>query len=181
MTRRWEAPDQELLRRILANPPGAAGPERSLFFRDVYFDTTSGDLRQRGVRCRLRFGAGGKRDLSVWMPDGSRTDAAIRELDVARALAGASPPALGLRAIIDPERLVPWVEREVERTWRTFHYLGVPLGDLVADVVTARRADQTAKLHELALEPRPWSRGAAGRSIAHRLGCLVGAMLRFRR
>src|SRR2546428_3332977 len=63
MILRWDAPDAATLRRLLADPPRptslAPGRLRTTHFRDVYFDTSAGELRQRGARCRLRFTAGG--------------------------------------------------------------------------------------------------------------------------
>ena len=169
MTLRWDAPDRDTLRRVLADSTRPFGPQRSLFLRDVYFDTSGGDLRQRGARCRIRFapGGGGEQWLRVWLPDGSYSESRLHEVDVARALAGDSPPARRLRALTDPGRLAAWVEREVERTSRTFRLaalpLPLPLGDVVADVVTARRGELTARLYELAVRPRPWGRAAARR------------------
>jgi polyphosphate kinase len=104
------------------------------------------------------------------MPDGSYSESRLQEVDVARALAGDSPPARRLRALTDPARLAAWLEREVERTSQTFRFSTVPLplGDVVADVVTARRAELTARLFELAVRPRPWGR-AAGRRLGAEL------------
>ncbi len=165
MTPRWDAPDRDTLRRVLADSPRPIGPQRSLFFRDVYFDTSAGDLRQRGARCRLRFAPNGAQWLRVWLPDGTHSESPLQELDVTRALGGDSPPARRLRALTDPGRLASWIEREVERTWRTFRLsaLPLPLCDLVADVVTARRGELTAHLFELTVRPRPWGHGAARR------------------
>jgi polyphosphate kinase len=170
VTLRWDAPDKDTLRRVLADSTRPFGPPRSLFLRDVYFDTSGGDLRQRGARCRIRFAPGGDQWLRVWLPDGSYSESRLQELDVARALAGDSPPARRLRALTDPGRLAAWVEREVERTCRTFRLsaLPLPLGDIVADVVTARRAELTARLFELAVRPRAWGR-AAGRRLGAEL------------
>ena len=172
MTLHWEAPDAQSLRRVLADPPRPAsgfhpspGPLRSLFFRDVYFDTSAGELRQRGARCRLRFAANGARWLTAWLPGGLRVDARVREVDAAAALAASSPPAVRLRALTDPSRLAPWIERDVERTWRTLTLpiLRFPLCDIVADAITARRGDLTTRLCELRVRPRVWGRGTAGR------------------
>jgi hypothetical protein len=165
VTLRWDAPDKDTLRRVLADSTRSFGPPQSLFLRDVYFDTTAGDLRQRGARCRIRFAPGGAQWLRVWLPDGSSTESRLQELDIARALAGDSPPALRLRALTDPGRLAAWVEREVERTSRTLRFtlIPLPLADVVADVVTARRGDLTAHLFELVVRPRPWGRAAARR------------------
>ena len=119
MILRWDAPDAATLRRVLVDLPRPASPPRSTHFRDVYFDTSDGDLRRRGARCRLRFTADGERWLTIWQPEGVRIEEQVRELDAAAALNSASAPALRVRALIDPSRLASWIERDVERTWRT--------------------------------------------------------------
>jgi hypothetical protein len=174
MTQRWDAPDAALLRRILADPPRPprlAAP-RTIFFRDVYFDATSGELRQRGARCRLRFIANGDRSLTILLPSadgkGTRVHSRISERDAAAAFAGDSPAAARLRSLTDPARLAPWIERDVERIWRTRRVplLRLPLCDLAGDIVTARRGDLSASLTELAICPRPWGHASARRLAA---------------
>src|SRR5881409_2222702 len=169
MTLHWEVPDAATLRRILSSFPGRA---QSTHFRDVYFDTGTGELRQRGGRCRLRFTAGGDRLLTVWQPDGSRSDAPVREADDVAALTGPLEPARRLRALIDPGRLAPWIERHVERTWRTVRIpvVALPLCDVVNDTISLRRGATTARLCELSARARGWPGGhaAAGR-LARRL------------
>src|SRR5207247_10228373 len=123
MTLRWDAPDAATLRRILADPSrlrgGIAtsfGQSRSTHFRDVYFDTAAGELRQRGGRCRLRFTADGGRRLTVWQPNAQPIDERVRNVDDLAALAGTSEAAGGLRAPGGPARLTPWVERQGQGT-----------------------------------------------------------------
>jgi polyphosphate kinase len=165
MTQRWDAPDEAFLRRILADPQRGLrlGSARSSFFRDVYFDTSTGELRQRGARCRFRFVTNGTRALTIWLPDGTRFDSPVRDTDAGAALAGDSPAAVRLRALSDPARLVPWIERDVERVSRTrrLPLLGIPLYDLGGDIITARRGDFSATLAQLTITPRPWGRAAA--------------------
>jgi polyphosphate kinase len=173
MTRRWDAPDAESLRRILANPPVShlgRGPTRTTHFRDVYFDTTTGELRRHGVRCRLRFVASGERRLTVWLPDGSRVEAPAAEIDD-------SPPAARLRAFTDPARLAPWIERDVERSSRSFTVplVRLPLCDLVAETITVRRGELTAQLAELSVRPR-----LVGRRTADRVARVLEAALPLR-
>src|SRR5690242_14678383 len=145
MTLHWEVPDAAMLRRILPSFPGR---DQSTHFRDVYFDTSTGELRQRGGRCRLRFTAGGDRLLTVWQSDGSRSHARIREADDVAALTGPAEPARRLRAQIDPARLAPWIERHVERAWRTIRIpvVALPLCDVVTDTISLRRGDTAARL-----------------------------------
>ena len=168
MTVRWDAPDKDTLRRALNESSRPYGPMRTTFFRDVYYDTGNGDLRQRGVRCRVRFAPNGEQLLRVSSRDGSRVETRLRQSDTARALAGDSPAARALRAHTDPARLTAWLEREVERTSRTFRapVLPLPFGDLITEIITARRGDLTACMYQIALRPRPWGRLAARRLAA---------------
>ncbi|MGH7530324.1 MAG: polyphosphate kinase 1 [Gemmatimonadales bacterium] len=176
MTLRWEAPNAAALREIQASLPGLAGalrvtpPAAPHCFRDVYFDTPDRDLKTRGARCRLRFAAEGTRRLTVWLPGGLRVDGPLarRAVDAAADLAGPSRAADRLRALTDPARLGPWVEREVERTRHAVRYplLPLPACDLVADIVTVRRGERAAELYEIAIHPRRWSGGAARRIAA---------------
>ncbi|HWC74510.1 MAG TPA: hypothetical protein VG454_11285, partial [Gemmatimonadales bacterium] len=174
MIRRWDAPDEQLLRRILASPPPPLDSTplraRAVFFREIYFDTSGGDLRQRGARCRLRFVVDGTTSLTVWLAGGPRVRSRLPSLalsqgDAIATLAGDSPAAARLRALVDPTRLESWIERDVERIWRTRRvpFFRVPLYDLAGDVVTVRRQELTARFAELAVCPRPWGGGAAGR------------------
>ena len=176
MILRWDAPDAATLGRILADPPlprlagGIApspGPVRSTHFRDVYFDTAAGELRQRRGRCRLRFMPDGGRRLTVWQPDegGQRIDERVRTVDDLAALAGTSEAARRLRALVDPARLTPWIERQVERAGRTLRIpvIRLPLCDLVTDVISLSRSEITASLCELSVRPRWRGGGAAAR------------------
>src|SRR3989454_10214732 len=110
MILRWDAPDAATLRRMLADPPRpslAPGRLRATHFRDVYFDTSAGELRQRGARCRLRFTAAGDRRLTLWQPDGPRIDERIRNVDDMAALSGTSEAAPRLPALLESARLRP--------------------------------------------------------------------------
>ncbi len=170
MTDRWEAPDSELLRQILADPPApglrfSRRPPHRTYFRDVYFDTPEGELRHRGARCRIRYAADGAWVLAVSLPGGRRLDGRARGAQAADLFEGDSAPGRRLRALVDPARLAPWLELEVERAWRTLCWRPVPLPvcDVVLETVTARRGELTARAHEVALRPRPWGRAAADR------------------
>ncbi|OLC06226.1 MAG: polyphosphate kinase 1 [Gemmatimonadetes bacterium 13_1_40CM_66_11] len=169
MILRWDAPDAATLRRLLADPPRptslAPGRLRATHFRDVYFDTSAGELRQRGARCRLRFTAAGDRRLTLWQPDGPRIDERIRNVDDMAALSGTSEAALRLRALIDPAKLAPWIERHVERACRTFRIpvALLPVCDLVTDLISLSRSEITATLCEASVRARRWGHPAAGR------------------
>jgi polyphosphate kinase len=163
MTRQWDVPDAAGLGQLIDHPPAAGfhvSAARTSYFRDVYYDTPDGELRQRGGRYRMRFTADGKQRLTVWLPDGTRLDTP-----------GTDPEAVAarLRALGDPARLAPWIERDVARRWRTIGVplVRLPLCDLVGDAVTVRRGELRASLHELALRPRAWGAMAA-RTIARR-------------
>ena len=173
MTDRWEVPDSDLLRQILSDPPApglrfSRRPPQRTYFRDVYFDTPEGELRQRGARCRVRFASGGGCELAVTSPGGERSakgGGRARSAEPADLFAADSAPARQLRALVDPARLAPWVELEIERAWRPVCWrpLPLPLCDLVLETVIARRGEFTERTREVALRPRPWGRAAAAR------------------
>jgi len=163
MTRHWDVPDAAALGQLIDHPPAAGfhvSPARTGYFRDVYYDTADGDLRQRGARYRMRFTADGKQHLTVWLPDGARLDAPGMDVQAVAAR---------VRALCDPAKLAPWIEREVARRWRTIDVplARLPLCDLVGDAVTVRRGELSAPLHELSVRPRAWGAMAA-RTIARR-------------
>ncbi len=163
MTLQWDVPDAVALGQLIDHPPTAGfhvSAPRTTYFRDVYYDTPDGALRQRGGRYRMRFTADGKQRLTVWLPDGTRLD--TPETD-------AEAVAARLRAVADPARLAPWIERDVARRWRTIAVplVRLPLCDLVGDAITVRRGELRASLHELSLRPRAWGRMTA-RAIARR-------------
>src|SRR2546425_2859951 len=163
MTRQWDAPGGAAPGQLVSPAPAAGfhvSAARTTYFRDVYYDTRDGELRQRGGRYRMRFTADGKQRLTVWLPDGTRLDTPETDAETITAR---------LRALADPTKLAPWIERDVARRWRT---IGVPLArlplcDLVGDVVTVRRGELRASLHELAVRPRAWG-AVAARTIARR-------------
>jgi hypothetical protein len=84
----------------------------------VYFDTPEGELRHRGARCRIRFTAHGAGVLAVSLPGGRPLETRVRGAETADALdgraGGESAPGRQLRALIDPARLAPWLELEVD-------------------------------------------------------------------
>jgi len=168
MTRQWDVPDAAALGQLIDHPPAAGfhvSAVHTTYFRDVYYDTPEGELRQRGGRYRMRFTADGKQRLTLWLPDGTRLDTPGTDTEAVVAR---------LRAAGDPAKLAPWIERHVARRWRT---IGVPLArlplcNLVGDSVTVRRGELRASLHELAVRPRPWGAMAA-RTMARRCEALL--------
>src|SRR3989475_236259 len=149
--------------QLVAHPPAAGfrvSAVQTTYFRDVYYDTPDGELRQRGGRYRMRFTADGKQHLTVWFPDGTRLDTPGTDAEVIAAR---------LRALVDPATVAPWIERDVARRWRT---IGVPLVRLplctfVGDTITVRRGELRTAVHELSIRPRPWG-AAVARTMARR-------------
>src|SRR3989442_7798461 len=77
MTRQWDVPDAAALGQLIDHPPAAGfrvSAVQTTYFRDVYYDTPDGELRQRGGRYRMRFTADRKQQLTVWVPDGTRLE-----------------------------------------------------------------------------------------------------------
>ena len=70
-----------------------AGPTRLTFHRDLYFDTPEGDLRRRGVRCRVRFEVEDRRTLVLDVPGMARAESAVKELE----------PSLMFSSDVEPE------------------------------------------------------------------------------
>ena len=168
MALRWDVPEAATLGQLIDHPPAGGlhvSPMRASYFRDVYSDTPEGELRQRGGRYRVRFSADGGQWLTVWLPDGTRLDAPET---------GTEPVVARLRALVDPARLAPWIERDVSRRRRTITVpvARLPLYDIVAETITVRRGELKALVWELALDPRPWG-GMAARAIARRLDATV--------
>ena len=163
MTRQWDVPDAAALGQLIDHPPAAGfrvSAVQTTYFRDVYYDTPDGELRQRGGRYRMRFTADGKQQLTVWFPDGTRLETPGTDGEVIGAR---------LRALVDPATVAPWIERDVARRWRT---IGVPLVRLplctfVGDTITVRRGELRTAVHELSIRPRPWG-AAVARTIARR-------------
>ncbi|MGE5802869.1 MAG: hypothetical protein ACM358_11485 [Gemmatimonadota bacterium] len=163
MTLRWDVPVAALLGQLIDHPP-VSGVSLSTplvtSFRDVYHDTPDGDLRQRGARYRLRFTTDGTRRVTLWLPDGARFESEEAEARV--------------RALADPARLTTWTELEVTRRARVAQVpvLRLPLCNLIADTITARRAELNTQLWEFALQPRVWGGGIATRSITRKIEAL---------
>jgi len=59
--------DAATLGQLIDHPPAAGfrvSAVLTTYFRDVYYDTPDGELRQRGGRYRMRFTADGKQHLT---------------------------------------------------------------------------------------------------------------------
>ena len=175
---RWDLPSaaavEELTRAPL--PLGLrAGAPQWTFHRDLYFDTTSGDLRGRGVTCRLRYDVRDRRWLALGVPGVDACEAVVSDLDPRVVLAGATEPARRLRALVDPTRLEIQLELEVERCLRPACLPIIPLPQVVLafDRITARDRGASLTFHELVawrarggVLPPVW----LGRALARRYG-----------
>jgi len=127
---RCDVPTPELLATLAAEalPLGLRqlGVERQLY-RDVYLDTSDNALATRGITCRVRYGADDRRTLTLGLAEpglpvpGAQEvyEADAAEVDLPAILRGDSEPARRLRGVIDPARLEPRFELEVERLVRT--------------------------------------------------------------
>lgn len=161
-TLRWDVANHDVFERFATGrlPLGLRGGKvRRTFHRDIYFDTPTGELEERGVSCHLRIGLDDRRWLSVTVHDdepGSKDEeftAQVDGIDPERVFAGGSTPARRLRALVDPSRLIVQFELETERrTRRAYHgVLPFPQFNLVFDTVTVRRRDAATQFRELAL------------------------------
>ena len=124
--------------------------------RDLYLDTPDESLRGQGITCRLRIGANDSHVLSLRI-DGNngapplRVDAAASSADVQGALAENTTAARRIRALIDPVRLVPLLDMEIDRLTRFAHpdFFRRPRLELHFDRITIRRDDVVRTFHQL--------------------------------
>lgn len=158
-----EVPTPELLAALASGPLPLglkAPPPRKRFHRDLYFDTAERSLRRRGITCRFRHHADGRRELRVSMrvPEAGGllvrwldSAALIPELKPADALRGGSEPARRLSAFVDPDRLERAVELETERWVRRTRggWLRIPRQEFVYDLVVIPRRDQSVGFQEM--------------------------------
>ncbi|HEU5320846.1 MAG TPA: hypothetical protein VFX28_08585, partial [Methylomirabilota bacterium] len=175
MPLRWILPEPERWHGLLQAglPFGLkAGAPRRVFHRDVHFDTPSGDLRRRGMVCRIRYRLDDRRWLVLETRDGVPVagPAAVSELDAPDILAGGSEPARRLRGLVDPARLVSTLELETDREERPLSWPPVPLvpARAVRETVTARAGEITVEFEEASLMSPLWAR-----PLAARLGAAV--------
>ena len=133
-----------------------ASPPHRTRHRDLFLDTQDETLRSQGVACRLRIGADDHHVLSLRI-DGSngtpplRIDATSIAADVQGALAENTTAARRIRALIDPVRLVPLLDLEVDRLSRFAHpdFFRRPRLELHFDRITIRRDDAVRTFHQL--------------------------------
>lgn len=120
--------------RQIAEPWPLGFRQRSLqrtWFRDVYFDTPVGTLERLGVDCRLRHADDGsvvwtlKAESRYGVPE-RRLDVRITDRPATVAFIDDGPAAQWLRAMVDPDALVPSLEARVDRHTASLHWLGWP-------------------------------------------------------
>ena len=173
---RWDVPDATSLAELVGAPLPLglrAGPVRLTFHRDLYFDTPEGDLRRRGVRCRVRFEVEDRRTLVLDVPGMARCESGVSELEPSLMLTGDAEPARRLRALVDTARLGLDIALEVERRMREalLPLFPVPQFVLAYDTVTPVGGSEAPGFHELTLWRRPWgviSTAAVARAIERR-------------
>ncbi|MEO8622641.1 MAG: polyphosphate kinase 1 [bacterium] len=133
----------------------ASAPLRT-HHRDLYLDTPDESLRARGITCRLRIGVDDSHLLSLRI-DGSaaapalRIDSRARAADIRSALTEDTSTARRVRALVDPDLLVPLLDLEVDRITRTAHpnFFRRPRLELHFDRLTVRREGVGRTFHQL--------------------------------
>lgn len=165
---RWDVPDAPSLAELVDAPLPLglrAGPVRLTFHRDLYFDTPEGDLRRRGVRCRVRFEVEDRRTLLLDVPGMARCESRVTELEPSLMFSGDAAPARRLRALADTARLGLDTALEVERRVREALLPLFPLPQFVLayDTVTPVGGSEAPAFHELILWRRPWGVISAAR------------------
>src|SRR2546429_525007 len=137
-----------------------AGPTHRTFHRDLYFDTPDGDLHRRGATCRLRFDVDDRRALALDVAGVAWCESRVLELEPRHIFGGDTEPARRLRAIVQPRRLPPPGQLEIERRMRAARLplVLVPQFVLAYDIITAREGAEGRpyEFHELAAWRRPW-------------------------
>jgi polyphosphate kinase len=132
------------------------------FHRDVYYDTLDRDLQKRAVSCRLRIPMTGPRTLTVKIRGTKKDGAGILYNNVFEAVLPhehsdmfdeALDPARVLRAIIDPERLSPWIELEMECLSRIAKHrvLFYPQYHFCYDTVVARSGEHSETFYDITI------------------------------
>src|SRR5919109_2096471 len=176
----------DILRRLAAHrlPLGLrSGATTRSFHRDVYFDAPDGSLQSRGVVCRIRIRDDDKRVLTVVLNSAAgreRFEAETTETDPRRILESDLEPARRLRAVLDPSRLRPEVELEIERLTRPARSGWWPLARFafVYDIATVRlgtvsRSFQEIKVYRLGSGQPTLDKIALALEREHRLRVLL--------
>lgn len=186
MTVRFAAPSRDTLDRIAAGPlPPAIVAEAcdTELFRDVYYDTSSLDLRRRGATVGVRHHPDGGLTLAVEVrtsADGlpESTVERVEGGEVGELLSRDSEPARMLRALADPALLEPWLTVETRRRVRCQAEdapADVLAIEIACDERTVRDRDVSAELFEV--EVRLADDTAEGRAAARALEEMFGLTL----
>ncbi|MGH7483203.1 MAG: CYTH domain-containing protein, partial [Longimicrobiales bacterium] len=162
---RFEAADRDQIERLVSSPLPLGLEEASSeldFFRDVYWDTPAGDLKDKGATLRWRVRKQGPPLLLLdvrerQLADGAivrrRSETEIDAADPASAFASDAEPARLLRALIDPDRLEKRFELETMRRVRTAILPNAQAErlEVACDVITVRHGEFSAELYEAEL------------------------------
>ncbi|MDQ3138818.1 MAG: hypothetical protein M3Q93_14675, partial [Gemmatimonadota bacterium] len=159
---RCDVPTPGLLDALRAEPLPlglvARGTTRRQY-RDVYVDTGDHALAARGIACRVRYGADDRRTLTLGLAEAGLPVSGPRELfeadvgavDLAGILSGPSGPSRRLRGLVDPARLEPRFELEIDRVVRSASRPWRLPGrfSFLYDRVTVRNGSLTREFQEL--------------------------------
>lgn len=179
-------PTREALRQLIEAPAplADAGEIEVHSYRDIYFDTRTADLEDRGASARLRVEEDGARTLLVDVrarpgEEGGR-DRVCSDVDEgdARIFEADSPAAKRLRSLVDVARLETALELDVVRRVRTAVYGEDPPVrlEVSCDQITAHRRNLTVTLQELELRP-PADAGAGLQGLAEELEARHGVQI----
>jgi polyphosphate kinase len=157
---RLDVPDQDTLARLsgMALPLGLReGAARRDAFRDVFYDTSDAELRERGITVVVRHRSDDTRELKLALSGigTARVEYAAEtpEADAAAIFSGDSDPARRLRALVDPSRLVPCLEMSIDRQVRTGRKSILPLQqfELACESLTARGEEAKSEFRQLVI------------------------------
>ncbi len=159
---RCDVPTAELLSALATEPLplGLVVRETSRqLFRDVYVDTSDNALAARGFACRIRYGADDRRTITLGVAEAGLPVSGPAELfeaeagavDLAGILAADTSPARRLRGLVDPARLEPRFELEIDRVARVASRPWLLPGRFAFfyDRVTVRNGRLTREFQEL--------------------------------
>ena len=157
---RFEVNSRELLQQLATAPLPFQLEEQSAeleFLRVVYYDTPDRDLEHRNATARLQIGEKGQTlvvDVRAYSaPDGGavrrHSDAAVTGTDFEDVFGSDTEPARILRALLDPQRLVPAFELEITRRTRVARLEGDSTIRFSYDAITVRQGEIAGELYEL--------------------------------
>jgi len=134
----------------------SASKTKRTFHRDIYLDTPDDSLRRRGIVCRLRITAKGRRTLSVRAPAGSDdsrawVESAVKAQEIPRLLSEKNAAVERLRELVDPTSLEARTELEVSRLTRGADpdWLRRPRIEMHYDEVTIRSGGMARSFYQL--------------------------------